>query len=145
MSAKKEEIAKLFQEGLNCAQIVLLHFCEKYHMEKTEATRIGCGFGGGVRNGELCGAVSGAVMVIGLKHGNEKSENVESKLLCHKKTAEFTKKFKGKNGSIVCRDLLQCDISTEDGMNNAKNQNLFQTLCVDMVASAIDLLIELDY
>ena len=145
MVVNKEEIAKLFRDGLNCAQIVLSHFCEKHHMEKTEAIRIGCGFGGGVRNGELCGAVSGAVMVIGLKYGNENSENVTNKLLCHEKTVEFTKKFKEINGSIVCRDLLQCDISTEDGMNKAKDQNLFQTLCVDMVASAIDILIELEY
>ena len=145
MEVTSNEIAGLFQAGLNCAQIVLSYFCEKYDMGKEEAIRIGCGFGGGVRSGELCGAVSGAVMVIGLKYGNSQTEELESKYQCYERTKEFTKRFKEDNESIVCRELLKCDISTEEGMMRAQKENLFQTRCVELVLSAIKILIELGY
>ena len=98
-----------------------------------------------MRNGELCGAVSGAVMVIGLKYGNSLSEDSESKSLCYQKTKEFTEKFKEKNKSIICRELLGCDISTADGMSIAMDKKLFKTTCADMVESAAKLLEELGY
>ena len=145
MEVTQKQISELFQNGLNCAQIVLSQFSEKYQMPKEEALRIGCGFGGGVRAGELCGAVSGAIMVIGLKYGNGQAEDSTSKKECYQRTQEFTQKFRETNGSIVCRDLLKCDISTEAGMNKAKNEQLFQTLCVDVVVSAIQILTELGY
>ncbi len=145
MEMRKEQIAEEFNKGLNCAQIVLLQFCEKYSMKKEDALRLGCGFGGGARVGELCGAVSGSIMVIGLKHGNRTAENTTNKIECYEKTKEFMGKFKDENGSVVCRDLLQCDISTEDGMSKARNDNLFQTRCVDAVASAIGILKDLGY
>ena len=145
MEVTSNEIAGLFQAELNCAQIVLSYFCEKYNMGKDEAIRLACGFGGGVRSGELCGAVSGAVMVIGLKYGNSKVEEAERKSECYERTKEFTKRFKEDNESIVCRELLKCDISTEEGMMRAQKENLFQTRCVEMVLSAIKILIELGY
>src|SRR5574344_797810 len=124
MEINKEKIAESFQRGMNCSQIVLSHFCEKYHLEKEVAIRLGCGFGGGARSGELCGAVSGAIMVIGLKYGNTQAEDSTSKMECNKRTKEFTEKFKEVQGTIVCRELLQCDISTEEGMNKAEKENL---------------------
>lgn len=145
MEVTRNQIAELFQDGLNCTQIVLSHFCEKYCMEKEKAIRIGCGFGGGVREGELCGAVSGAIMVIGLKYGNSKAEDSKSKSECYQRTQEFTKKFREDNGSIVCKELLGCDISKEDGMKKAQNEGLFQTRCVDVVLSAIQILSQLGY
>lgn len=145
MNMLKEQIADLFQSGLNCSQIVLSHFCEKYHMSKEEAIRIGCGFGGGARAGELCGAVSGAIMVIGLKYGNGQAEDLVSKNECYQRTQEFTKAYREQNGSIVCRDLLGYDISTKEGMEKAQKERLFQTLCVDAVVSSIQILDELGY
>ena len=145
MNMLKEQIAELFQSGLNCSQIVLSYFCEKYQMSKEEGIRIGCGFGGGVRAGELCGAVSGAIMVIGLKYGNGQAEDFVSKNECYQRTQEFTKMFRQQKGSIVCRDLLGCDISTKEGMENAQKERLFQTLCVEAVVSAIKILDELGY
>ena len=145
MNITKQQIAELFQKGLNCSQIVLSQFSEKYEMDKKEALRIGCGFGGGARAGELCGAVSGAIMVIGLKYGNDHDQNQQSKMKCYEKTKEFINIFTEYNGSIVCRDLLKCDISTEEGMIKAQKENLFQTLCVDAVYLSIQILSELGY
>ena len=138
MSDKTENAKEIFLQGRNCAQAVLATFCEQYGLQKEQAICLAGGFGGGARSGELCGAVSGAIMVIGLKYGKDKPT-------CNQKTAEFIKAFKTKNDSIVCRDLLGYDISTEIGMNEANEKGLFKTTCVDMVTDAVHLLEELGY
>ena len=126
---KTEKAAELFGGGYNCAQAVLGAFCNEYGLDADTALRIAGGFGRGVRNAEICGAVSGAVLVIGLKYGQDKA-------LCNTKTKEFTAKFKKENQSIVCRDILKCDIATPGGRNKAAGENLFKTVCMDMVKSA---------
>jgi C_GCAxxG_C_C family probable redox protein len=145
MSTKSENALKLFSSGLNCSQSVLVSFCESYGLSRESALKIACGFGGGIRSGDVCGAVSGAVMVIGLKYGNSDITDLDSKRNCYMQTSEFLKLFREKNGSIVCRDLLGCDISTESGMKQAKDKGLFTTVCVDLVKDAIELLENLGY
>ena len=145
MQITKSQIGELFQDGLNCSQIVFSQFCERYHIGKEDAFRIGCGFGGGARAGEICGAVSGAIMVIGLKYGNTHVEDVISKNTCYEKTKDFIAEFRKQNSSIVCRELLECDISTDEGMQKAKDAQLFQTRCVAYVESAIQVLETLGY
>ena len=138
MSIQSEGAKELFLEGYNCSQSVLATFSEKYSLSKVQALGIACGFGAGLRAGEICGAVSGAVLVIGLKYGADKPT-------CYEKTVEFNNSFRQKNGYIVCRDILGYDISTEVGMNTAKEKGLFKTTCVDMVISAVEILEELGY
>ncbi len=82
-----------------------------------------------MRKAEVCGACTGALMVLGLKYGDNKTKSNE---VCNK----FLDEFKKENGSIICRDLLNCDISTEEGVNYAKENNLFRELCPKMVESA---------
>ena len=145
MGTKSEKAVELFKKGLNCSQAVFASFCEDYGLGSEFALKIGCGFGGGVRSGEICGAVSGAVMVIGLKYGNGSIEDLESKGNCYAKTSEFLDKFRDINGSVVCRDLLGCDISTAAGLQLAKDKGLFSTTCVDLVRSSCELLEGLGY
>ena len=95
--------------------------------------------------GEVCGAVSGAVMVIGLKYGNYNLEDMDAKTLCYSKTTEFCQAFRERCSSVICRELLKCDISTEDGMRQAKGKGLFATTCVDLIDKAVELLEELGY
>ena len=134
MSIQSKEAKELFLEGYNCSQAVLATFSEKYGLPKIQAFSIACGFGGGVRAGEICGAVSGAVIVIGLKYGADK-------IACYEKTVEFNNAFKQKNGYIVCRDLLGYDISTEVGMNTAKEKGLFstQSMCMQYLSTICSL------
>lgn len=136
MSKKTEKASELFNNGKNCAQSVLGAFCEDYNLEIETTIKMAGGFGSGVRSGEICGAVSGAVMVIGLKYG-------ESKELCNEKTAEFIGKFKGVNTHITCKNLLGCDVSTPDGREKAVIENLFETKCSDLVISATEILEEM--
>jgi C_GCAxxG_C_C family probable redox protein len=145
MSANQELAVGLFKSGLNCAQAVISVFCEKYGMDKETAHKIACGLGGGFRSGEVCGAASGAVLVVGLKYGQCKAEDAESKANCYAKTEEFLGKFREKNRSIVCREILGIDISTENGKKHAQEKALFRTICDDMVKSAVMILEDLGY
>ena len=138
MNDKLKKAAELFGGGCNCAQAVIGAFCGDYGLDTDTALRIAGGLGSGVRNAEICGAVSGAVLVIGLKYGHDKA-------LCNTRTQEFTAKFKAANKSIVCRDILKCDIATSGGREKAIGGNLFKTVCADMVTSAADILVSLGY
>jgi len=133
-----KKAADYYDEGLYCSQAVLGAFCEKYGVEKETAFRISCGLNSGVRCAEVCGAVTGAVLVIGLKYGDSANN-------CNAKTAEFIEHFINKNSSIICRSLLGCDISTSEGREKALKEDLFRTRCRDMVICAAQLLIDLDY
>ena len=145
MTNKQENALYLFNSGFNCAQAVFATFCEQYGIEKEKGLKLCGGFGGGVRTGEICGAVSGAVLVIGLKYGHADSSDTESKSFCNAKTVEFIKLFKEKTGSVVCREILGYDISTEDGMHAAHEKGLFKTTCADMVKISVETLEELGY
>ena len=142
---KCEQAAKYFNQGLNCSQSVLSVFCQTYGISLETAAKIGCGLGGGARSGELCGAVSGAILVIGLKYGNSSALDAEGKKLCYDKTKEFTEAFRKQNKSIVCKEILGSDLSTPEGYQKAQDAGLFQTRCVDMVKSAVNLLEALGY
>lgn len=145
MKAKAVEALAEFHKGLNCAQTVLYAFCEQYGLCREFACKLANGLGGGVRSGEICGAVTGAALVVGLKHGQKNIEDLETKKDCNAKTAEFIKLFRSQNGSIICRDILGCDISTKEGMQTANDKNLFYTVCAEKVRNAIILLEDLGY
>ena len=145
MSMKSDKARELFSLGYNCAQSVSAVFADDYGISQDEILKISCGFGGGMRNGEVCGAVSGAIMVIGMKYGNGQNNSDEKKLECYQKTVEFTNAFREKNKSIICKELLGIDIFAGDGMQKAQKANLFQTTCVDMIVDAVELLEQLGY
>ncbi|MCL2884381.1 MAG: C-GCAxxG-C-C family protein [Oscillospiraceae bacterium] len=138
MGQKAEAAAVLFDSGRNCAQSVLGAFCGGYGIDKETAFRMVCGLGSGARSADLCGAVSGAVLVIGLKYG-------VSKEMCNTKTEAFIRRFREENGTVVCRELLGCDITTAEGREKAISENLFTTRCAELVNSAASILEEEGY
>ena len=145
MQTKQELAVELFNSGFNCSQSVAAVFAEKYGLPQSMALNVVSGFGGGVRCGEICGAVTGAAMIIGLKYGQTRADDKEAKSKCNAETVEFTTRFRSQNKSVVCRDILGYDISTPEGQEKAKNKNLFSTTCVDMVTSAVIILEDMGY
>ncbi len=107
MNMTKGEIAKNnFQNGCNCAQAMLLAFCEDYGMERETALTIAAGFGSGMAGlRETCGTVTGANMVIGLAKGKNRMD-------ANRTFREFADRFREKNGSLVCKELLAARIKT---------------------------------
>lgn len=134
-----EKAAAIFKEKFNCAQAVLGAYAEDFGMSEEEALRVAICFSGGMRNAEVCGAVSGALMVIGLKYGQVD----DGKTVSYGKAVEFMDKFKKENGSYICKEILGYDISTADGMKNASEKNLFNDICPKMVESAVKILEEM--
>lgn len=145
MKTREEMATGLFNSGCNCSQAVLAAFCEKYGMGQETALKLSCGLGGGIRSGEVCGAVSGAALVIGLKYGQAQAEDKAAKNNCYAKTVEFINAFKEANNSIICREILGHDISEKEAYEKAQNKRLFTTICVDMVKSAAQILEESGY
>ncbi|MBQ2665284.1 C-GCAxxG-C-C family protein [Methanobrevibacter sp.] len=133
-----EEAVQLFESGYMCSQAVFAAFSEDLGLSKEQALKIGACFGSGMRKAEVCGACTGALMVLGLKYGESKQKSDE---VCDK----FMDEFKKENGSYICRDLLECDISTEEGVKYAKDNNLFKEFCPKMVESASRIVDEMIY
>ena len=131
-----EEAVQLFEDGYMCSQAVLAVFCEEFGLSREQAFKISISFGGGMRKGEVCGACTGAIMALGLRYGENKSKSDE---MCVK----FLDSFKKENGSYICRDLLDCDIRTEEGIKYAIDNNLFKEICPKMVESAAKITQEL--
>ena len=118
----KEKAMKIFYEKFNCSQAVLGAYAEEYGLTVDQAMKVAACFSGGVRKGEVCGAVSGAIMGIGLKYG----EGTDYKAIAYPKVAEFMDRFKEKNASYVCRNLLGCDIYSEQGMFYAREKGFLR-------------------
>jgi C_GCAxxG_C_C family probable redox protein len=135
---------KNFKDGFSCSQAVFAAFAEDLGLERETALRISTGFGAGMaRMTETCGAVTGAIMVIGLKHGRVDPEDLDAKEKTYSLVGEFVKRFRERHGSIVCRELLGCDIGTEEGMEKAASEGLFEDFCPSLVKQAAEILGEI--
>lgn len=134
-----ESAVKMFKEGLNCSQCILATFSESLGLEKELAIKIASGFGGGICQGEICGAVTGAMMVLNLKYGNSIAEDNEAKERIYEVIREFSEEFKVKNGAIKCSDLLGIDLKQKKNRVLARESGLFKR-CPKYVEDAIDIL-----
>ena len=126
-----------FGKGHSCAQAVFSAFAERMGMDHQTAVKVSSGFGGGMGMGSVCGAVTGAIMAIGLKHGGV---DPNAKGQTAKLVREFTDRFKARHKSLNCRDLLGCDLSTPEGRQTAKDKNLHATVCTGIVRDAATIL-----
>lgn len=133
-----------FEEGFNCSQAVLSTFGPALGLDRDTALKVAAAFGGGMAGrGETCGAVSGALMGIGLKYGRTRSDDEEAKERAYGLAENFMKEFESRHGSVLCRDLLGYDISTPEGLASAGQENLGTTLCPNFVGDAAEILEEL--
>jgi len=140
---KLEKASILFNQGFNCSQAVFSVFCEELGLNPEVALKISCGFGGGMCQGEICGAVTGAVMVLSLKYGQSKVEDKESKEKTYEIIKEFSERFKDDNRSIICKELLDFDLSKENARELARGKGLFTTICPKMIRDAVSILEEI--
>ncbi len=143
MSKKSEQAVERFNQGFNCSQAVLSSYSEQFGLDCDRALKVATGFGGGMRMSETCGAVTGAFMVLGLKYGNTTAEDKESKARTYKMVVEFINRFKARNGSVVCRELLGCDVSKPEGNKEAEDKGLFSSVCPGLVQDAAEILEEI--
>ena len=134
---------ELFGQGYMCSQAVFAAFSEQYGVTEKQALQIGGCFGGGMNKGEVCGACTGALMVLGLRYGQVDLNDPDSRMAEHAKAVQFLEEFKKRKGSYICRELLGCDISTEKGRSYAIDNGLFGKLCPEMVRTAAEIVAEM--
>ena len=132
-----------FREGFNCTESVLMAYTETNNIKSMIIPRIATGFGGGIgRRGSVCGALSGAIIALGLKYGRDKVDLV-SYDLCVSKCSQCYEGFKKEFGSVFCRDLTGCDLSTPDGRAAFKEQGLKELKCIKYVEGASKIVLSL--
>lgn len=97
-----------FKKGYNCAQAVFIAFKDEMGLDEVTAAKLSSSFGGGMgKMREVCGAVSGALMVLGMLKGNWDPDDDKAKSDHYAKVQEFAAKFKAEHETIICRDLLK--------------------------------------
>jgi len=132
-----------FRGGINCTQAILSAWGSRHGLDRDTAMKIGGAFGSGMNMGETCGAVTGALMVIGLRHARVSSAGFLSRDRTEKETLEFIERFKMRNGTVSCKELLGCDLGTPQGRATAKRDKSFKTRCPKFVRDAAEILEEM--
>lgn len=126
------------REGYNCAQSVFAAFAEELGLPLDMAMPLAAPFGGGIgRRGEICGAATGALLTLGLRHGSAVPGKA-TKEHAYAIAAEFLSRFEARMGAVCCRDLLQADISTPEGHAAARERNAF-AVCPLAIATATEI------
>lgn len=136
----REEIKNLFMKGIDCSQVITEEFADQMGLTREQAGKISSCFGGGMMCGETCGAVTGALMVLGMKYGHWTDGQAEQKEMMAEKTAEFKKLFQEKYPSCICKDLLGYDLGKEGEMEKAAASGKLLSLCPEIVEFTIDIL-----
>lgn len=140
MSDRAPLAIERFSSGFNCSQAVLSVFAKDLALSEETAFSIASGFGCGARNSQLCGAVTGTIMILGLKYYDTKQEPAKAKQPVYEKVIQFTDKFKAKNSSIVCKELLGFDVNTPEGDKKFKDEDLHNKICCGLVDDAVQIL-----
>lgn len=132
----ESEAQKYFEDHFNCAQSVFAPFAQRYGMDLETALKIATPFGGGMGHaGQVCGAVSGGLMAIGLAKGSSTYDR-ELKYACYDMAKDFQSHFRELHGDITCPGLLGYDIGDSEELEQVREQNLFHTLCPQFIADA---------
>ncbi len=146
MSEKTERAKQLHEQGYGCAQAVLTTFAGDYGLEESLSLKLATGFGSGMgRMCEVCGALTGAFMVIGLKHGKEKTDGTRygtETETTYRLVADLARKFQDKNGSIYCRELIGYNLMDPTERAKVVELGLFKTTCRKCILDAVELLEE---
>ena len=137
---RKEKALQYFADHLHCSQSILAAFSEECGITEETAFRLGSCFGSGMRKGNVCGACTGALMVLGLIYGETHAGDQEGRLRTNRLNDLMMDRFSEANGSCICNELLGCDVRTPEGVRYARDRHLFTEFCPKMVVSAVEIL-----
>ena len=145
MPDRSETATAMMAAGWNCAQALLGVFCTDLGLDRGTALKLAAGFGAGMaRKQEVCGAVTGAIMAIGLKRGPSHESDKEAKETVYRLVRELMAHFESEFGSCLCRELLAgCDLATASGQAIYKENGLAEKVCRPCVRDAVRILEEI--
>jgi len=137
---RSDKAKDLFLSGYNCTQSVLLSFADDLKFSKELAQKMAAGFGGGMgKQQETCGAVTGAIMVLGLLKGEEVNNNEELKTRTYGAVQDLTRGFVAEFNTTKCRDIIGCDLNTPEGQAKFKEEKIMETICAPCVEKAVQI------
>jgi len=142
MSTKSDVAVARFLSGYNCAQSIVYAFSDDLRVDKNLALKIACGFGAGMgRKQEVCGAVSGGIMVIGLKYGRGENDDRKVMDLAYVKVRALMDRFAQKHGTFICRELVGgCELTRDEGQKLYKEKDLLHKVCAPCIVSVAGIL-----
>ncbi len=141
MTTPAERARNYFDQTYNCSQSVFSAFTPLQGIDEKTALRLAAPFGGGfARQGHVCGAVTGALLVLGLTRGKEIPAG---KGEIYTLSQEFIRRFEAKHGSLLCRSLIDFDISTPEGYQNASESGVFKKVCPRLIETAVEVVQEM--
>ena len=134
---KPEIASEYMKKGYNCAQSVIKAYAGDVGMNEEDAVKMASALGGGVgRNGHICGAVSGAALIIGMKFGTTDPANFQTKEKAYNKTNELLEKFSAENKSVLCKELIPYDMKNPEELKKAREAGVFAKQCPLYVLSS---------
>jgi len=140
---KSNDAIACFAQGYACSQAVASTFATDCGMDRETLLRIAAPFGGGMgQTGGACGALTGALIILGLRFGNAVADPA-AKQKAYQIGREFVERFRKANGEVNCRDLLGHDISTPEGLKAIKDGGLGKTVCLPVVQRSVAILEEM--
>lgn len=127
-----------FAQGFNCSQAVFSAYAETLGLQDEMALKLTSPFGGGIaRHGQVCGAITGALLVLGLQKGNATLGSNEE---IYKLADDFLKKFQEQHDTFLCHELIGYDMTKPDELQTARDKNVFKTICPGLVKDATALI-----
>jgi C_GCAxxG_C_C family probable redox protein len=132
---RKTKALELFKEGYNCAQAILAVYGKKLGLKREHALKLGAPFGGGIANtGDVCGAVTGSLMVIGLRHADIKPEHWFKRARLYRTSRTFMDRFTEEGRSLQCREIKKCIAEKHSGVEREEHC----TVVVDLATRILE-------
>lgn len=141
--SKVDEAVECFCRGAACSQAIAGTYGPSFGLPREQAMKLASGFAGGMRLAQTCGAVTGVFMVLGLKHAGADCDQRGGRENVYAAIRDFAARFQQRNNTVVCKELLGCDISTPEGAQRATKEGLFRTICPKLVQDAAEILEEM--
>ena len=141
MAKTRSDIAlEKFLAGYNCAQAVLFSFCDDLGLDRDTALKLATGFGAGMaRKQEVCGAIAGGIIALGLKHGRGEGHDQTLTETTYAKARELMSRFQSLHGSCTSHTLLNgCDLNTPEGQQSFKDNDLIHKTCAPCVKTVVE-------
>jgi C_GCAxxG_C_C family probable redox protein len=141
---RAETAAEIMRKGLNCSQSVVKAFASELGVPEDAAVKMAASFGGGMgRHGYVCGAVSGAAIVIGSKFGNCDPADTAARDKAYAAVGSLLEKFQAEHGTVLCRELIKFNLRNPEELKRAREQGVFANQCPVFVRSAAKILEEI--
>ncbi len=134
---KAETAADYKRKGWNCSQSIVKAFSAELGVDEQAAVKMASSLGAGIgHNGEVCGALSGAALVIGARYGNTDPADTASRDKAYEKANLLLEKFEKEYHTVLCRELLSANLKNPEELKRARESGVFQTQCPIFVLSA---------